>query len=57
VSIAEKFFRMEHGVAPKDTKEANQWLARHHRRFNEFIGGAWVPPFRGQYMTTSNPSS
>ena len=56
-SIAEKFYTMEYGVAPEDPKEANQWLERHHRRFNEFIGGAFVPPISGQYMTTSDPST
>jgi hypothetical protein len=42
VSIAEKFYTMEYGAAPEDPKEAVQWLERHHRRFEEFIGGAWV---------------
>jgi aldehyde dehydrogenase (NAD+) len=56
-TIAEKFYSMEYGAAPEDPKEANQWLERYHRRFNEFIGGAWVPPISGQYMTTSDPST
>ncbi len=30
---------------------------RHHRRFEEFIGGAWVTPASGEYMTTSDPST
>jgi len=57
MSIVEKFYSMEYGVAPEDPKEAVQWLERHHRRFNEFIGGAWVPPASGEYMTTSDPST
>jgi len=57
VSIAEKFYTMEYGVAPEDPKEVTQWLERHHRRFEEFIGGAWVKPASGQYMTTSDPST
>jgi aldehyde dehydrogenase (NAD+) len=57
MSIVEKFYSMEYGVAPEDPKEAVQWLERHHRRFNEFIGGAWVPPASGQYMPTSDPST
>ncbi len=48
---------MEYGAAPEDPKEANQWLERHHRRFKEFIGGAWVTPASGEYMTTSDPST
>ena len=57
MSIVEKFYSMEYGVAPEDPKEAVQWLERHHRRFNEFIGGAWVPPAGGQYMPTTDPST
>ena len=57
MSIAEKFYTMEYGAAPEDPKEAVQWLERHHRRFEEFIGGAWVKPASGEYQTTSDPSS
>ena len=57
MSIAEKFYTMEYGAAPEDPKEANQWLERHHRRFGEFIGGAWVAPASGEYSTTSDPST
>jgi aldehyde dehydrogenase (NAD+) len=56
-SIAGKFHTMEYGAAPEDPKEANQWLDRHRRRFKEFIGGAWVPPASGEYLTTSDPST
>ncbi len=34
-----------------------QWLERHHRRFEEFIGGAWVRPASGEYQITSDPSN
>jgi aldehyde dehydrogenase (NAD+) len=57
VSIAEKFYTMEYGAAPEDPKEANQWLERHHRRFNEFIGGAWVAPASAEYTPTADPST
>ena len=57
MSIAEKFYTMEYGAAPEDPKEAVSWLERHHRRFEEFIGGAWVKPASGEYMTASDPSS
>jgi aldehyde dehydrogenase (NAD+) len=57
VSIAEKFYTMEYGAAPEDPKEANQWLDRHHRRFNEFIGGAWVAPASAEYTPTADPST
>ncbi len=57
MSIAEKYQTMEYGAAPEDPKEAVSWLDRHHRRFEEFIGGAWVKPASGEYMTTSDPST
>ncbi len=57
MSITEKFYTMEYGAAPEDPKEAVQWLERHHRRFEEFIGGAWVKPASGEYQTTSDPST
>ena len=57
MSIAEKFYTMEYGAAPEDPKEVLQWLERHHRRFEEFIGGAWVAPTSGEYQTTSDPST
>ena len=57
MSIAEKFYTMEYGAAPEDPKEAFQWLDRHHRQFQEFIGGAWVKPASGEYQTTSDPST
>ena len=57
MSIAEKFYTMEYGAAPEDPKEAVQWLERHHRRFDEFINGAWVKPASGEYFATSDPSN
>ncbi len=57
MSIAEKFYTMEYGAAPEDPKEAVEWLDRHRRRFEEFIGGAWVAPASGEYQTTTDPSS
>jgi len=56
-SITEKFYTMEYGAAPEDPKEANLWLDRHHRRFNEFIGGAWVAPASAEYTPTADPST
>jgi aldehyde dehydrogenase (NAD+) len=57
MSIVEKFYSMEYGVAPEDPREAVHWLDQHHRRFNEFIGGTWVKPASGEYMPTSDPST
>jgi aldehyde dehydrogenase (NAD+) len=55
--IAEKFYTMEYGTAPEDPKEVNQWLDRHHRQFQEFIGGEWVKPASGMYQTTRDPAT
>ncbi len=57
MSIAERFYTMEYGAAPEDPKEALRWLDRYHRRFGNFIGGAWVPPSSGEYFVTSDPAS
>lgn len=56
-SIVDKFYTMEYGTAPEDPKEAQQWLDRHHRRFDAFIDGAWAKSANGEYFETSDPSS
>lgn len=55
--IAEKFVSMEYGPAPEDPKEATQWLERHGRRFELFIGGTWRAPAVGEYFDTVDPST
>jgi len=57
VSIVEKFYAMEYGAAPEDPKEAVEWIERHHRRFEEFIGGKWEKPASGSYLITADPSN
>ncbi len=57
MSIAEKFATMEYGPAPEDSKPAQEWLARHGRRFNHFINGAWQAPAENQYFVTLDPSN
>ncbi len=57
MSIAEKFYSMEYGAAPEDSKEVLQWLERHHRKFDAFIDGRWVKPASGEYFETNDPSS
>src|ERR1700728_1220362 len=47
---------MEYGTAPEDPKEVLQWLDRHHRRFEEFIGGAWGRPASGEDQITNYSS-
>ncbi len=48
---------MEYGASPEDPKEVIEWLDRHQRKFQEFIGGAWVAPASGKYMKTSDPAT
>ena len=57
MSIAEKFYTMEYGAAPEDPKEALPWLDRHHRRFGQFIDGAWVKPAERRVSSTTDPST
>ncbi|HLI04669.1 MAG TPA: aldehyde dehydrogenase family protein, partial [Terracidiphilus sp.] len=57
MSIVEKFYAMEYGAAPEDPKEAVEWIERHHRRFEEFIGGKWEKPASGSYLITADPSN
>jgi len=57
MSIAEKFLTMEYGPAPEDSKESQNWLDRHGRRFAHFINGAWQAPSGGEYFDTLDPST
>ncbi|HXM59586.1 MAG TPA: aldehyde dehydrogenase family protein [Terriglobales bacterium] len=57
MSIAEKFVAMEYGPAPEDAKEALTWLDHHGRRFGHFINGQWLPPAKGKYFDTADPST
>jgi aldehyde dehydrogenase (NAD+) len=54
-SIVEKFYSMEYGPAPEDTKEVDVWLADHKRAFGHYIDGKWTKP--ANVFATTNPSS
>jgi aldehyde dehydrogenase (NAD+) len=54
-SIIEKFYSMEYGPAPEDTKEVDNWLAAHNRAFGQYINGAWTKP--ANTIETLNPST
>jgi aldehyde dehydrogenase (NAD+) len=54
-SIVEKFYSMEYGPAPEDTKEVDTWLAVHNRAFGQYINGAWTKP--ADTIATLNPST
>ncbi len=54
-SVADIFETMEYGPAPESDDLANEWLDAHGRRFDHFIGGAFVPPSEGSYFETQSP--
>jgi len=54
-SIVEKFYSMEYGPAPEDTKEVDTWLAAHNRTFGQYINGVWTKP--ANTIETLNPST
>jgi aldehyde dehydrogenase (NAD+) len=54
-SIVEKFYSMEYGPAPEDTKEVDAWLAEHKRAFGHYIDGKWTKP--ANTFATTNPSN
>jgi len=54
-SIVEKFYSMEYGPAPEDTKEVDTWLDAHKHAFGHYINGAWTKP--ANTFPTVNPSN
>jgi len=54
-SIVEKFYSMEYGPAPEDTKEVDTWLASHKHAFGQYINGAWTKP--AHLVATVNPAT
>lgn len=55
-TVAGIFETMEYGPAPESDTLANEWLDRHERRLDHYIGGAWVKPSEGAYFETRNPA-
>ncbi|UCH28002.1 MAG: aldehyde dehydrogenase family protein [Trueperaceae bacterium] len=47
---------MTYGPAPESDEYAVQWLERHQRRFDHFIGGKFVKPVAGKVFETVNPA-
>ena len=47
---------MEYGPAPEDAHEA-MLAGAAQRRFEHFIGGAWVKPASGEYFDSSDPAT
>jgi aldehyde dehydrogenase (NAD+) len=56
VTVKDIFDHMAYGPAPESDERAVQWLERHRRRFDHFIGGKFVKPVAGKYFETVNPA-
>ncbi|MFS8637323.1 MAG: aldehyde dehydrogenase family protein [Gemmatimonadota bacterium] len=56
MKVADIFETMEYGPAPESAAPAEQWLDRHGREFEHFIGGEWQAPVEGEYFETYNPA-
>src|SRR5690606_11982687 len=56
VKVADIFETMEYGPAPESAAPAEQWLDRHGREFEHFIGGEWQAPVEGEDFETYNPA-
>lgn len=54
-TVAEIFESMAYGPAPETDSVVTEWLDAHGRRFDHYIGGAWVPPASGVYFDSINP--
>lgn len=48
---------MEYGLAPESSSAANEWLAKHKRKFTLFIDGQWQASSSAKYFESSNPSN
>ena len=55
-TVADILNTMDYGPSPESAQPAQDWLSAHHRRFDHFIAGAWVPPVAGQRFEVRNPA-
>lgn len=55
--IQEIFQTLDYGPAPESPQPALEWLERHGRRFDLFIGGRWAEPKSGERFDTVNPAT
>ena len=46
-TVAEIFETMDWGPAPDSDKPATEWLAKHERRFGQYVNGRWTPAASG----------
>ncbi|GLR86380.1 aldehyde dehydrogenase family protein [Bradyrhizobium iriomotense] len=57
MSVAHYYETMDYGPAPEADVEARAWLKRHDATFGHFIGGKFVAPHAGKYLTTIEPAT
>ncbi len=55
--VAELFESLDYGPAPESPSPVLDWLDRHHRQFDLFIGGRWVKATSGESFETVNPAT
>ncbi len=55
--VVELFESLEYGPAPESPAPVLQWLDRHHRTFDLFIGGRWAKATSGESFETVNPAT
>jgi aldehyde dehydrogenase (NAD+) len=55
--VSELFQTMTYGPAPEATDAAQAWLEDHKRKFDLYVGGAWVAPKSGKYIESRNPAT
>src|SRR6476659_5958313 len=56
-SVADILTTLEYGPAPESAGPVEEWLARHERRFDLFIGGKWHKAKTGESFETLNPAT
>ena len=55
--VAELFESLDYGPAPESPTPVLEWLDRHTRAFDLFIGGRWVKATSGASFETVNPAT
>ena len=56
-SVADILTTLEYGPAPESARPVEEWLERHERRFDLFVGGKWVEAKTGERFPTLNPAN
>ena len=57
MNVAEIFKTMAYGPAPESDTAAIDWIERHGKAFDLFIGGKFVKPKSGETFEVHNPAT